>query len=61
MMWRVNLLSTIHITKALSLLQSAIMKKIARLCQHHGCGMINLESAEQFSNHIHDRSANLWI
>ncbi len=36
---------TIHTMKALSSLLSALMKKIAGLCRHHKCGMLNLESA----------------
>ncbi len=41
MMWRANLLFTIRIMKALSSLLSAFMKKIAGLCRHHECGMLN--------------------
>jgi hypothetical protein len=36
---------TICIMKALSSLLSAFMKKIAGLCRHHECGMLNLEYA----------------
>jgi hypothetical protein len=45
MMWRANLLPTFHIMNALSSLLTAFMKKIAGLCRHHECGMLNLECA----------------
>jgi hypothetical protein len=32
---------TIHIMKVPSSLLSAFMKKLAGLCQHHECGMLN--------------------
>ncbi len=44
------------IMKVPSSLLSAFMKKIARLCRHHECGMLNLECALLFTIHIHDRS-----
>jgi hypothetical protein len=55
MMCWANLLSAIRIMKALSSLPS-VMKKIAALCQHHQCGMLNLECALPFAIHIRDRS-----
>ncbi len=36
---------TIHIMKAPKSLQSAFMKKVARLCRYHNCEMISLECA----------------
>jgi glucan phosphoethanolaminetransferase (alkaline phosphatase superfamily) len=45
MMWWANLLSTFHIMNALSSLVSTFMKKIAGLCQHHECGMLNFDCA----------------
>ncbi len=56
MMWWANLLNTISIMKAPSLSRSAFMTKIARLCQHHERGMLNLECALLFIILIHDRS-----
>jgi hypothetical protein len=41
MMWQANLPFTIRIMKALSSLLSTFMKKIAGLCRHHECGMLN--------------------
>ena len=62
MMWRANLSSTIHIMNALSSLLSAFMKKIAGLCRHHECGMLNLECTQPFTIHIHDGCSNFeWI
>ncbi len=62
MMWRANLSATIHIMNALSSLLSAFKKKIAGLCQHHKCGMLNLECAYPFTIPINDGSGNFeWI
>jgi hypothetical protein len=35
------------------------MKKIAGLCRHHECGMLNLERALPLAIHIHDGSGKL--
>jgi hypothetical protein len=62
MMWRANLSSTIHIMNALSSLLTAFLKKIAGLCRHHECRMLNLECALPFTIHIHDGSGSFkWI
>jgi hypothetical protein len=58
MIWQANLSSTISIMNAPSSLLSVFMKKIAGLCQHHECGMINIECASPFTIHIHDGCDN---
>jgi hypothetical protein len=48
--------SVIRIMKAFSSLLSAFIKKIAGLCRHHDCGVLNLECALPFAIHVHDNS-----
>jgi hypothetical protein len=43
---------------AMGSLLSAFMKKIAGLCRHHECGMLNLECAYRFTIPIRDGSGN---